>query len=285
MTARPTAPGPLVRAHQQDGRGTRRVPYPIHIRSTRVVARTELTPHMVRLRLAGPELAELHTYACDDHVGIIFPFPDGQRDDPVHDPERQMLTWPQPSPPMRKYTIRRHDPVAAELELDLVVHPGGLASDWALTAAPGDEVVLAGPPGSLAFAHTYDHYVLAVDTTALPSVARWLEEGDWIEERQVSVQVLVDHDHPDETGYPLPLRPGVEVVWLDRSHGSGLGDAVARLDLPVDPSRAFLYAAGEASDIRPLRRWAKEQGVDALVTGYWKRGATEHEDDHEHEDH
>ncbi|TYL51391.1 siderophore-interacting protein [Nocardioides sp. BGMRC 2183] len=294
MSADRANPGPKVRAHQSGGRGTVRVPYPTQIRTTRVVACTEVTPHMLRLTLAGPEIAELHSHACDDHVGVVFPFEDGTRNDPVFNPDRQMLDWSAPAPPMRKYTIRRHDPAAGELDLDIVVHPGGLASDWASRVRPGDEAVLAGPPGSLAFAHTYAHYVVAIDTTALPALARWLDEGDWIEDQEVTVQVLIDHDHAAETGYPLRARRGVEITWLSRADGSHLADAVSEGDLgDRDPADVFLFAAGEAGDIKPLRRWAKASGIASLITGYWKRGAVEldHEDEghadgeHEHDEH
>lgn len=287
MTEERAHPGPRVRAHQAGGSGTVRVPYPIGIRTARVVRRDQVTPHMLRLTLSGPEIGELHSYACDDHVGIVFPLDDGTRNDPTYNPDRLMLDWHAPAPPMRKYTIRRHDPVAGELDLDIVLHPGGLASDWAIGLEPGDEAVLAGPPGALTFPHTHAHYVFALDTTALPAVARWLEEGDWLEERGVTVRVLVDHDHDDETSYPLVERAGLTVEWLSRSGGSRLAERVAEVGLDGhDPADAFLFAAGEAGDIKPLRRWAKEAGVAALVTGYWKRGATEldHEEDDDHDD-
>lgn len=284
MSGDRTTPGPRVRAHQSGGCGTVRVPYPVGVRPTTVIRRTRLTPRMLRLTLAGPGIERLHSYACDDHLGVVFPLEDGTRNDPVFNPDRQMLDWTHPLPPMRKYTIRRHDPAAREVDLDIVLHPGGLASDWAMGVQPGDEVVLAGPPGSLAFAHTYDHYVFAIDTTALPALGRWLDEGDWIEERGVSVRVLVDHDDPAETAYPLRRRDGVSVEWLPRAGGSRLAEAVAALDVvDLDPTRVFLFAAGEAGDIAPLRRWARQRGVASLVTGYWKRGAVEV--DHQDEGH
>ncbi len=283
-------PGPRVHAHQATGRGTARIPYPTEIRTVRITARTEVTPYLLRLTVAGPDLADLHSYACDDHVGIVFPLPDGTRSDPVFNPERQALDWPSPSPSMRKYTIRRHDRGAAELDLDIVLHPGGLASDWATAAQVGDEAVLAGPPGSLAFSHTYARYLFALDSTAVPAFARWLDEGDWIEERGVTVHAVIDHDHPAEVAYPLHVRDGVTVEWHPRDRGSRLADVVSGLDIGRDPADVFLFAAGEANDIKPLRRWAKEQGIDALVTGYWKRGEVEfdredHDHDHDGHDH
>lgn len=259
--------GAKVTAFRAAGRGTARIGYPIRLTRTTVAACELVTPSMLRLTLHGPELAAFETHAPDDHVKVVFPHADGTRTDPVPNAERS-LDWPRPLPPSRKYTVRRFDATACELDLDVVLHPGGLASRWATHVDVGEEVVLAGPPGAKAFAHTYAHYVLVADPTGLPAVARWLDESPV----DVSADVVVDVDHEHERGYPLAARAGVRVQWLDRSGGSGAADVVAGLELPAD---TFLFAAGEAGDVRPLRRWAREQGLDALVTGYWKRGVVE----------
>ena len=260
--------GAKVAEHQRLGTGVRRIGYPILVSRGRLVRRVEVTPSMLRLTVAGDDFTRFHSHQCDDHVKVVFAMPDGTRNDPVPDEERG-LAWVRPVPPARKYTVRRHDQVAGEIDLDVVVHPGGLASEWAASVQVGDEVVVAGPPGAKAFALTYDHYVLAVDPTGLPALGRWLEESP----ADVSADVLVDVDHAHEQGYPLAERPGVRVTWLDRSGGSRLADEVQALDLPE--GRTFLFAAGEAGDVKPLRRWAKERGIDALVTGYWKRGVAD----------
>ncbi|MGC5030773.1 siderophore-interacting protein [Micromonospora sp. DT229] len=264
-------PAGRVAAHHRTGSGTVRIGYPIGVRSVRVVARQRLTPRMLRLTLGGPALADFHTYQADDHIKIVFPDPDGTRRDPVPD-GRGMLDWPRPLPTTRKYTVRRYDPVAHELDLDFVLHPGGVASTWADSAAVGDEVTIAGPPGAKAFPHHYDHYVFAVDATALPAVARWLEESP----AEVSAQVLVEVDDLAERDYPLASRDNVTVRWLVRpATGSTLAQQVQSLHLPA--GRTFLFAAGEATDIRPLRSWRVDR-LDALVTGYWKRGVAGLED-------
>ncbi|MDQ4114893.1 MAG: siderophore-interacting protein [Actinomycetota bacterium] len=264
-----------VLAHQRSGIGITRVPFPIGVRSTRLVRREQVTPWMLRLTVAGDGLAGFHTYAFDDHVRVVFPMPDGVRNDPVPN-DRQMLDWPRPMPPTRKYTVRRFDPETLELDLDFVVHGGGLAATWAAEAQIGDEVVVAGPPGAKLFPHTYEHYVLAVDPTGLPAVARWLDEADWMERSGASATLLLDHDHPEETTYPLRERAGVDVRWLDRAVGSRLVQEAATLDLPQS---TVVFAGGEAGDIKPLRGWAAEHGYVVLVTGYWKRGVAGLEDD------
>lgn len=264
-------PESRVAAHHRDGDGIVRVGYPIEVRRVQVVARRQLTPRMLRLTLGGPALAGFHTYQADDHIKIVFPDPDGTRRDPVPDGQG-MLDWPSPPPVTRKYTVRRYDRAEGTLDLDFVLHDGGLASTWAATAAVGDEVTIAGPPGAKAFPHHYDHYLFAVDNTALPAVARWLEESP----ADVSAQVVIEIDDEAEAAYPLAARDRVTVTWLRREGGGPtLAETVQALTLPA--GRTFLFAAGEATDIKPLRAWSRDR-LDALITGYWKRGIAGLED-------
>jgi NADPH-dependent ferric siderophore reductase len=267
MTVDRCDPAGRVAAHHRTGAGLTRVPYPICVRTVTVRRREHVTPNILRLTLGGPGTKGLHTYQADDHVRIVFPDPDGTRRDPVPN-DKQMLDWPRPMPPTRKYTIRRY--AGDEIDLDFVLHPGGLASDWASRAEPGEEVVVAGPPGAKAFAHTYDHYVFAVDATALPAAARWLEESP----SGVSAHIVIETEDPADHAYPLADRTGVDVTWLVQRDGA-LADAVRSLDLP--DARTFLFAAGETDAIRPLRAWSAGR-MDTLFTGYWKRGVSGLED-------
>lgn len=268
-------PGPKVAAHHSGGRGTTRVPYPIGIRRGVVTKREQLSAHMVRVTVAGDELRSIVSHQADDHVRVLFAFPDGTRNDPVQNADLE-LDWVKPVPPSRKYTLRRVDTDAGEIDLDFVVHEGGFASEWASTVQVGDEAVVAGPPGAVAFAHTYAHYVLIADPTGLPAVARWLAEADWLAERGVGVDVVVETDHDAEAAYPLTERDGVRVQWHSRAAGSRLGAILAELELDgVAADEVFVFAAGEATDLKAVRRFANERGYDALVTGYWKRGVAD----------
>ncbi|MFA1543356.1 siderophore-interacting protein [Actinomadura monticuli] len=254
--------------HHRTGAEIRRIGYPIGIRTLQVLRREEVTPNIVRLTMGGPELDGFHTYQADDHIKIIFPDGDGAVRLPVPTPDLD-LDWPKPSPPSRRYTIRRYDADAGELDMDFVLHAGGLASAWAADAGPGQDVAVAGPPGAKAFPHNYDHYVFAVDATALPAAARWLEESP----PDVSARLVIETADAADHAYPLAARDGVEVTWLtpdgDRSRLAG---AVRAAGAPA--ARTFLFAAGETGAIKPLRSWAREHGdrMDALFTGYWKRG-------------
>lgn len=271
MSAGRHDPRGRVASHHRDGSGTVRIGYPIGVRTVAVLAREYLNPRMLRLTLGGPGLDGFHTYQADDHVKIVFPDPDGTRRDPVLN-EDLTLDWPTPAPTTRKYTVRRFDAAARELDLDFVLHEGGLASTWAAAVEVGDEVTIAGPPGAKAFAHNYEHYVFAVDATALPAVGRWLAESP----AEVSAQIVIETGDAAEHAYPLASRDGVEVVWLVRD---GARSCLARAvqDLPAPAKRTFLFAAGEAGDIKPLRKWSTGR-LDSLFTGYWKRGTAGLED-------
>ncbi|MEU4422098.1 siderophore-interacting protein [Actinoplanes sp. NPDC024001] len=260
MSVDRSAPGPRVAAHQRGGRGLARVPYPIGVRTVTISAITEVTPAMRRLTLSGPGLAGFHTHQCDDHVKVVFPMADGVRNDPVPN-DHQMLDWPRPMPPTRRYTIRRYDPATLELDLDFVLHDGGLASTWARNARLGEQVTVAGPPGCKVFAHTYAHYLFAVDATALPALGRWLDESP----ADVSAHVVIAGD---EKAYPLAGRERVTVVHDDLRAVTGL---------PVTDD-TFLFAAGEATALKPLRAWSRGR-LDHLVTGYWKHGVADHDED------
>jgi NADPH-dependent ferric siderophore reductase len=249
--------------HQRSGVGTVRFAYPIGVYTVPLVGREELNPRMLRLTLRGADLAGFHSYQADDHIKIVFPDEDGTLRVPVRN-DRQLLDWPHPLPRTRDYTVRRH--ADRTLTLDVVVHHdvhGGIASAWAGTVEVGAAVTVAGPPGGKAFPYTHRHYVLAVDATGLPAAARWLEDAP----AGPTVHLVVETDDPVEHDYPLPARDALEVIRLVRDGTrSTLAATVSELDIPPG---TFLFAAGEATDLRPLRSWPRHL---ASITGYWKRG-------------
>jgi NADPH-dependent ferric siderophore reductase len=65
-------------------------------------------------------------------------------------------------------------------------------------------------------------------------------------------------------------------------HGDALERAV-RSVAPVPGERVFAWMAAEAGVLRPLRRWVRhELGLgagDTGLTGYWKRGVADFDDD------
>ncbi|MEU6923141.1 siderophore-interacting protein [Streptomyces sp. NPDC046631] len=269
-------------AEVRAGRHAEKVGYPIGIRATEVVRVTTVGAGLLRVTLGGAGTEGFQAHSPDEHVKLIFPDPDGTLRLP--EPNGAMLSWPRPALVSREYTVRRYDQDAGEIDIDVAAHDGGLASDWARAARPGDVMHVAGPPGGLIVPHTYDRYLLAGDITALPAIARWLEELPRSAKGWAFVEVV---DAAQEIELSAP--EGVEVRWLHRGDlPAGTGDALERAVTAVtvpEGERVYVWVAGEAGQIKPLRRWTRDElrldRADHDITGYWKRGVADFdEDDH-----
>ncbi|TWF80743.1 NADPH-dependent ferric siderophore reductase [Pseudonocardia hierapolitana] len=266
-------------AEAKAGSGAARVPYPIGIRELVVLRTAWLTQALVRLTLGGPGIDGFRSHAPEEHVRLIFPDEGGE----LRLPERDgnMLRWPRPMPISREYTVRRHDPASGELDVDVAVHPGGVASDWAVAVEPGERIHVAGPPGGFVVPGHYDRYLLAGDLTALPQIARYLEELPRTAAGWAFVEV---RDAAEEIELAAP--PGFTVRWVHHGDApAGTGDdlerAVRSVVFPAG-ERPFVWIAGEAGAVKPLRRWVRDQGIpvgDFRIVGYWKRGVADFDDE------
>ncbi|MGW0788108.1 siderophore-interacting protein [Streptomyces sp. NPDC002911] len=267
-------------AEVRAGLRAEKVGYPIGIRETEVVRTAMVGAGLLRVTLGGRGVEGFEAHAPDEHVKLLFPDPDGSLRLP--EPNGTMLRWPRPALRSRQYTVRRYDPVAGEIDIDIALHDGGLASDWAREARPGAVMHLAGPPGGLIVPHSYDRYLLAGDLTALPAIARRLEELPRSAKGWAFVEVS---DATEEIELSAP--GGVEVRWLHSADPSaGAGDALARAVTGVtvpEGERVYVWVAGEAGQIKPLRRWVRDElrleKADHDITGYWKRGVLDFDED------
>ncbi|SKC57872.1 siderophore-interacting protein [Krasilnikoviella flava] len=277
--------------------------FPIRIRELTVLRRTHVTPRMVRVTLGGPDMDGFESHQADEHCKLVFPDADtGRVRVPWQADDGEHLDWPDPFPPTREYTIRRYDPVAREVDLDFVVHPGGLASDWAQTVEPGETLWVAGPRPGLVVPPEFGFLVLLADETALPAVARWLEE---LPDDARGVAAIEVADAAEEQELRVPA--GFTLTWLHRDGAAPgstrlLGDFAEGIELPTD-TWAYVWAFAEAGCVKPVRRWARAQGIgkrQSDIGGYWKAGRTNsfqdvvadpsrheemHERQREHDDH
>lgn len=260
-------PGPLPRAYY----GT----WDIKIRELEVLGRTHVTPRMVRVTLGGPGIDGFESHLPDEHMKLVFPDPDtGLTRAPTQDGDH--LDWPTPFPPTREYTVRRYDRAAGTVDIDFVVHTGGLASEWAQTAPIGSTIWIAGPRPSLVVPPEFGFTVLLGDETALPAIGRWLEE---MPDDARGIAAIEIHDDAERQDLRVPA--GVTLTWLSRGGAepgstSLLGDFAESIALP-DDTFTFVFAYGEAGCIKPVRRWARAQGIgkeQSDIGGYWKQGRT-----------
>lgn len=257
-----------------------KVPYPVRLRELVVLRREWLSPALVRIVLGGPGLAGFQSHLAEEHVRLVLPEPDGT----LRLPEQQgdALLWPRPLPTSREYTVRRHDVATGELDVDFVVHAGGLASDWATSVAVGESVHVAGPPGGRVIPLDCDHYLFAGDLSAQPQIARHLETLPATSRGWVFLDVA---DAGEE--FPMFAPEGFAVRWVHRgSAPAGTAPefqaAVQAVAIP-EQGRTFVWIAGEAGVLKPLRRWLRHDlghpRGDHLVTGYWKRGVADFDED------
>ncbi|GAA1044263.1 siderophore-interacting protein [Streptomyces murinus] len=263
------------------GRRPEKVRYPIRVRRTEVVRTTTVGAGLLRVTLGGPGTEGFEAHSPIDHVKLLFPEPDGSLRLP--EPDGDLLKWPRPAPTSREYTVRRYDPEAGEIDIDIAPHEGGLASDWAQRVRPGAVLHVAGPPGGLIVPPVYDRYLLVGDITALPAIARWLEELPRDAKGWAFIEVAGAAEQIE-----LSAPAAVEVRWLHRGdRPAGTGDALERAvtAVPVaEGERLYAWIAGEAGQIKPLRRWVRDElrldRGDHEITGYWKRGIADFDDEH-----
>jgi len=218
-----------------------------------------LTPHMIRIVLHGPELADFVSLAPDDHVKLIFP---SGTDAPL----------------MREYTPRAFDTVAQTLTLDFAVHDAGPATDWALSAQPGDMLTVAGPRGSGVVSADFDWWVLIGDETALPAIGRWAEE------LPEGARVITLAAIPGEADrQSLTSKATLDSHWCLRPASEAadpapLLEAAKALELPAQ-GRGFIFIAAEARVARALRdHFSEVRGHPRAwmkAAGYWTQGAAD----------
>ena len=260
-----------------DLRTPQRVRFELRRRRLTVQRVQRLSPHMLRITLQGDELQGFASPGFDDHVKLMFP-----------DPATGVLTLPEmgpdgvrpaegaPRPDMRDYTPRHFDPQAGTLDIDFALHDAGPATQWAAQAAPGQQIGVGGPRGSMLIPMAFDGYVLVGDDTALPAIARRLAELP----AGAPVVVIAEVDSPADA-LPLHTAARLHLQWVHR-HGAAPGsttlllDALRQTALPAGDFHAWV--ACEAAAARALRAHLLERGARPQWTkasAYWRLGSAD----------
>lgn len=233
-------------------RRVQRVRHELKVRDLEVARVEDLTPHVRAVTLAGPDLAGFSSASFDDHVKL-------------------MLDLGGAEPVRRDYTPRHHDAMAGELTLEFALHGEGPAARWAAQAAPGQRVRVGGPRGSFIVPVDYDWHVLVGDESALPAIARRLEELPAGSRVSVIAQVADPADRRE-----LRTAAALDLAWV--ADAAACLAAVRALVLPA--GEGYVWCAGEAAEVAVLRRvFVEDKGHDRhaiRAAAYWKRGAVAH---------
>ena len=238
-----------------------------------------LTPRMVKVTLADADLEGLTIEHPAASVRLLLPSPGAH--------ELVMPSWngnefllPDGQRPMiRTFTPYRNDPEALELDLEIVVHGSGVASEWADTAQPRDLAAISGPGRGYVIDRDAPAFLLAGDETAIPAVSQLLEALP----AETPVLVQIEVAHPDAR-LALPDHPRATVEWCDLPRGASPGDALVTAVRGADLAPGTrVWVAGEAAAVQRIRRHLfEDRGLprgQASVRGYWKHGRSGGDDD------
>ncbi|WP_417581353.1 siderophore-interacting protein [Pelagibacterium sp.] len=237
--------------------------------------RQVLTPGMVRLTFGGEGLRTFRsTGIADEYLRLFFPNSETGKLHLPHISDDGRWTYPdgQDSILCSTYTVRRYVENGDDItiDIDFVVHAGGLASEWAQNAPLGAHITINKPRGLYDPPSDLAWQLLVADATGLPALSRILEQTPQHVQSRVFVEVAQAQDEQI-----LPLHEAATVTWL---HGCGNGVAPSRLEeivrsVPLPATPGYVWVAGEQKVVRGIRKFVrKELGFPPQryeLIGYW----------------
>jgi NADPH-dependent ferric siderophore reductase len=238
-----------------------------------------VSPRLVRVTLSGSELAGFTVEQPAASVRMLLPSSGGGELVVPSWNGNEFLLPDGRRPTIRTFTPWRADPEAWEIDVGIVVHGGGVASHWAVSAEPGRPAAISGPGRGYTVDRDAPAYLVAGDETAIPAITQVLDAIPG----ETPVQVRIEVAHADGR-LALGAHPGASVEWCDLPSdappGDALGGAVRDVDLP---DGARVWAAGEAAAVQRIRRHLfDDRGLaraQTSVRGYWKYGRAGDGDD------
>ncbi len=259
------------------------------VQSFEVVETRQLAPHMVRVVLGSGHFETfVPSKFTDSYVKLVFVAPDvdvAALPHPLTLDSFDVLP-PAKRPAVRTLTVRRVEPEARQIAVDVAVHgEHGIAGPWAAAAQPGQPIHLMGPGGAYTPDPAADWHLLAGDESALPAISAALEALPADAVGKAFIEVAGQEDE-----IPLTAPENVEVSWVYRGGRADLvpedraGDFAPLIEAVTTaqwlPGQVHAFIHGEAQavmhNLRPYIR--HERGVDAKwasISGYWRRGRTE----------
>ena len=244
---------------------------PMRVWTGTVVRNLELTPTMRRVVLDVSGYAT--TGIGDEYLRLIFPAA-GATDPILPTVSDNCLDYQSIDlATMRTYTVRDFDPFHEQVTIDFVIHPGGVAAEWARRAVPGDRVGLNTPDGIYDPPADLEWQVLIADCAGLPAAARLQEMAP----PTVRTRAVIEVPGPEHR-IPLNVAPEIEVSWVYGGNGhepSRVEQIVRSLHRPEGVG--YIWVAGETRELRGVRRYLRrELGLPASAyktMGYWTDGA------------
>lgn len=261
-----------------------RVRHNLKMRVLTVVRIERIAGLLARITFTGDDLQDFVSASFDDHVKLFFsPDPSQPLVLPSVGPDGVKFPDGAPKPAARDYTPRRFDAATRELDIEFVLHGDGPASTWAEQAEPGQQLGIGGPRGSFVVPKGFDWHVLIGDETALPAIARRLEELPAAAEALVRIEVPSAANE-----IPLTSAAKTSVRWLHRD-GTAPGYSTLLLqaarELTLPSGEGYVWVAAESATAKAVREiMVSQHGIDKgriRAASYWKRGAVAVHESHD----
>jgi len=219
-----------------------------------VTRRRVVTPHMVRITVSRiTPTGDLPAMTAGIHPDEFFGLwvPDGSG-----------------GTAKRYYSVREWRPETGELDIDMLLHGHGPATQWAARAERGEVVSFDATRGHFRPPADAQWVGVCGDAAALPAIARMLEERATAAHAVPFHTVVSVEDASDRQD--LPLREGDTIRWVAAS------DLVEHtLALTRRNDTGYLWFSGEAADMRAVRKHVRHTlkwPTDRWMTmGYWRR--------------
>ncbi|MEM9280006.1 MAG: siderophore-interacting protein [Pseudomonadota bacterium] len=249
---------------------------PVNFLELSLKKREEIFPGIIRLTLSSDGLQNFPK----DGLHVKLMHPKNTTEHPVWPgvAPNGMTVWPKGEDELhvRYFTIRNVRVDAGEIDIDVVQHKGGMISDWAYSAAVGELIGIMGPGGG-SVPDVAGNLLLAGDETALPAIARILEELPSGQKGKVVAAA------PNlETLHSYLPSSNMEYHSLEtasfRAECENFIEGLYTADIPPD----YAWFGGEFSNANDIRKIFKEKfGLSKgkqLSVSYWemgKRGAAD----------
>ncbi len=243
-----------------------RVRNDLRFRELNVLRVERVSAGFQRIVLGGEALEGFSSRGFDDHSKVFFPEPGTTFVPPVVTDEG--VNWGDGVRPQARDYTPLYDAARHELALDFFIHDGGVASQWAVEAKPGDTLSIGGPRGSLVVPEDYAWQLYVCDESGMPALRRRLEALRALPVRP-EVHAVVTVGDAACQDYLAHLSE-FNITWVVGHNAQAVADHLAALSVPAEDY--FIWLTGEGKVVKNLSRLFETDAIDQKLvraSAYW----------------
>jgi len=243
-----------------------RVRNDLRFRELNVLRVERVSAGFQRIVLGGEALEGFSSLGFDDHSKVFFPEKGTTFVPPVVTDEG--VDWGDSVRPQARDYTPLYDAARHELALDFFIHDGGVASNWAVEAKPGDILSIGGPRGSLVVPEDYAWQLYVCDESGMPALRRRLEALRALPVRPEvhAVVTVADAACQDYLAHLSEFN----ISWVVGHNEQAVVDRLATLSVPAEDY--FIWLTGEGKVVKNLSRLFETDAIDQKLvraSAYW----------------